>query len=105
MKFRNLTVGVLSLGLAGVALAAEDDATSKRKRDELQARQAEVSKQISDVRREVEKTESIAALKKAADDARAKYEAKVAGSAKVGAAKKEVDAAQAAMKGAAEAEV
>ena len=104
---RHLTTCILALGLSGASLAhaADDAGAAKRKRDELQAKQAEVARQLGDLRREIEKTEPVAAALKAAADAKRAYDAKVAASAKVAAARKAVDDATAAARAITDAEM
>jgi colicin import membrane protein len=90
--------------MVSAAHGADDADALKKKRDELQAKQAQVNKQIGEIRKTVEQTDEVKAAQKAAADARAAYDAKVAASANVAAAKKKVDELQAAAKALAETE-
>lgn len=99
MKMRIIIASLaLAIGTLGVARAADDADSLKKRRDELQSKREALFTQLNDVRKSIEKSDAVAAAQKALADAKVLYEAKIAESPRIVAAKKAVDDAAAQLK-------
>ncbi|HSI32519.1 MAG: hypothetical protein ACAI43_19045 [Phycisphaerae bacterium] len=99
MTTKRILAGALAAAMfmsGGTAFGADDPAALKKTRDDLQTKQSTLMKEMSDFRREAEKSGDLAKAKQALADATSAYNAKVASSEKVAAARKAADEALAA---------
>jgi hypothetical protein len=101
-----ITAGLaLAIALAGIARGADDAEALKKRRDELQSKREALYSQLNEVRKGIEQSEAVAAAQKALAGAKVLYEAKIAESPHILAAKKAMDDATANAKAVMEAEI
>jgi len=106
MKMRVITAGLaLAIGFTGIARGAEDADALKKRRDELQTKREALFTQLNEVRKDIEKSDSVAAAQKALAGAKIIYEAKIAESPRIVAAKAAMDEAAAKAKAVADEEL
>jgi hypothetical protein len=100
-----MRIAFISFLCLSTSLLANDLDALKKKRSELESKQNALSREYYDIRRNIEKSDELAALRKSVDDAKKALDAKLAASAKVQSAKKGMEEEYTHARSVAEAEV